>query len=839
MARTYVLSGECTTGLRFSWGSGLWSGFYYSGVNTGRVGRDSGAGAYYTTNIVFDQNQLAALQSKPITSIKLTVTIKEGRVYSAEDSTQYAIGYKRTQYKGEDVLSADSAKDPWARPSATDIGYLRAPSGRIDGGNTPLTIDLTGTSIPDYGYVVGCGTGQNQQIMVTLGLAATLTVVTSEASSWTVAYNKGSYGTGTNVSDTKHLDTALTLRGAIFTRTNYRQDGWSTTDGGAIAYPLGGTYTANAAITLYPHWVATASTVSAPNGTLGTALTITISRAQSTYHHTLSYSFGGASGQIATNVGTSRSWTPPVNLASRIPNAASGTCVIYCTTYDANNNQVGTTTQTSITLAVPSSIKVVVDAVTLAETFASVASKFGAFVQNQSKLSVTATFDTSGAYGATVSTVTTQINGQTLSGNGAVTSAIANYGTLSYSVTIKDSRGRTDTYTGTYNVLAYSAPTATVNAERNASDNTQIDISYSWGISPVNDLNDKTVTLKIKSSSASGYTTLDTITPTAYSGTGMYSATGLLAPESYIVRVEVTDYYSTTTAQMEVAAYGKRFAELSAQDMTIALHMPNTSDGQDHEAFDMVFHKTVDITNRRCFGYVSSAGWYRVLSYAGVNTAALRGGQGIEIRLNIQRAGENHSITFRTVGENYAYWTDETSKSSTVLVDKIRWIYSESNNKAYIDIHYTYSQSRMVGIDFDVHGVSLNEQKRVTSSNLTAVADAPSGETVLTTHTFMANTDRELYVSNNYVKAHFCAVGNVKTVVFSDFKNIPTGVITTVISPSEMAEFIPTIPLGYDFVAMSSNSEHVRLYIDTLGVRAYNYSNNTDVINSFQTVTYV
>jgi len=595
MARTYVLTGEVTTGMRYGWSSGLWSGFYYAGVNTGRVGRNDGAGAFYVSNIVFDSAQLATLQSKPITSIQLTVTIRDGRIYSGSSATQYAIGYKKTSYKGTDVTSSDSTKDPWARPSLDTIGYLQSSSGSFDGSNTPLTVDLTGSSIPSYGYVIGPGDGQNQQVMVTLGLAATLTVVTSEASSWTVAYNKGSYGSGTNISDTKYLDTALTLRGAIFTRTNYAQDGWSTTDGGAIAYQLNGTYTANAAITLYPHWKATASTVSAPNGTLGTALTITISRAQSTYHHTLSYSFGSASGQIATNVATSRNWTPPINLSSQIPNAASGTCVIYCTTYDANGNQVGTTTQTTTTLAVPSSIKAAVDTVTLSETVAAVASKFGAFVQSKSKLSVTATFDTSGAYGATVTAVTTQINGQTLSGNGAVTSELTNYGTLSYSVTITDSRGRTDTYTGTYNVLAYSAPTATVNAERNASDNTQIDISYSWGISPVTDLNDKTVTLKIKSGTANSYTTLDTITPTEYSGTGTYSATGLLAPESYIVRVEVADYYSTTTAQMEVAAYGKRFAELSAQDMTIALHRPNSSDGKDHEAFVMVFHQGLEV----------------------------------------------------------------------------------------------------------------------------------------------------------------------------------------------------------------------------------------------------
>lgn len=102
-----------------------------------------------------------------------------------------------------------------------------------------------------------------------------------------------------------------------------------------------------------------------------------------------------------------------------------------------------------------------------------------------------------------------------------------------------------------------------------------------------------------------------------------------------------------------------------------------------------------------------------------------------------------------------------------------------------------------------------------------------------------ADTGRELYISNNYVRAHFAAVGNVKTVVFTDFKNLPTGTITTIIPAADMADYIPTIPLGCDFVAMSSALERIRLYIDTLGVRAYNYSSNTGTINSFQTVTYV
>jgi len=417
--------------------------------------------------------------------------------------------------------------------------------------------------------------------------------ITYEPQTYTVTYNKGSSGTGTNTTDTKTYGTALTLKGAVFTRTNYEMDGWSTTDGGAKVYNLGGSYTANAAVTLYPHWKATVSTVTAPNGTLGSALTITISRALSTYTHRLRYKYGSASGTIATNVATSRSWTPPVSLASQFTAATSGTCTIYCDTYDANSNLVGTSS-TNITLSIPSSVKVTVDTVTLAETVASVASKFGSFVQNKSKLSVTVAVDTSDAYGATVASYSISINGQTLTTNGAVTSAITNYGTLSYSVTVKDSRGRTDTYTGTYNVLAYTAPTVSETAQRNGSDNTQIDVAYSWNISSLNNLNDKSIVVRYKLSSASTYTTAQTITPTEYSGNGTYSLTGLQAAEQYDVRVSVTDYFTTVNANTEVAAVGKRLLVASSTDMTIDLHgEQNNADGKDHERFPIQFHDQI------------------------------------------------------------------------------------------------------------------------------------------------------------------------------------------------------------------------------------------------------
>lgn len=76
---------------------------------------------------------------------------------------------------------------------------------------------------------------------------------------YTITYNKGANGTGTIASGTKTHGVDFTLSSSTFTRADYTQTGWSTTDGGAKAYELGGTYTANSNITLYPFWTLTAS----------------------------------------------------------------------------------------------------------------------------------------------------------------------------------------------------------------------------------------------------------------------------------------------------------------------------------------------------------------------------------------------------------------------------------------------------------------------------------------------------------------------------------------------------------------------------------------------------
>lgn len=71
---------------------------------------------------------------------------------------------------------------------------------------------------------------------------------------WDVTYQPGENGDGNAVTDIKFYNDALTLQGALFTRTGHTQVGWATVDGGEKVYGFGDVYTKNEALTLYPVW---------------------------------------------------------------------------------------------------------------------------------------------------------------------------------------------------------------------------------------------------------------------------------------------------------------------------------------------------------------------------------------------------------------------------------------------------------------------------------------------------------------------------------------------------------------------------------------------------------
>ena len=179
--------------------------------------------------------------------------------------------------------------------------------------------------------------------------------------------------------------TGAHLIGTVSQTVNHASDGSKSLTISAVFYiqaTLSGTFynsiTASANITLDS--IPRASSVSAGNMTMGTAGTISISRASSSFTHTLTYAFGNATGTIATKTtATSVSWTPPLALANQIPSATSGTCTITCTTYNGSTS-VGSKTCT-LTLSVPTSVKPTISSLSASRIDGDVPSAWGIYVQ--------------------------------------------------------------------------------------------------------------------------------------------------------------------------------------------------------------------------------------------------------------------------------------------------------------------------------------------------------------------------------------------------------------------------------------------------------------------------
>ena len=128
-----------------------------------------------------------------------------------------------------------------------------------------------------------------------------------------------------------------------------------------------------------------ASSVSVSGDTLGQPVAITISRASSSFTHSLYYSCGSISwAKIASDVDTSYSWTPPVSLAAQAPNASAVVLSVIVETYNGST-YIGVSS-VQMTLAVPSSVVPTLSVATSDPT--KVSATYGGYVQLRSKLKI-------------------------------------------------------------------------------------------------------------------------------------------------------------------------------------------------------------------------------------------------------------------------------------------------------------------------------------------------------------------------------------------------------------------------------------------------------------------
>ena len=307
------------------------------------------------------------------------------------------------------------------------------------------------------------------------------------------------------------------------------------------------------ALTTIPR--ATTPTLSASSVNLGASVTINLPRASSSFTLTVTYKIGNASGTIGSSLGTSVSWSPPLSLGSQIPNTTTGTVVITCTTYNGST-KVGTKT-VNLTVTVPSSVVPTIGTITLTETVSGLNAKIGAFVQGQSKIAVS--ISASGAYGSSVTTYISKFGSSSFNGASFTISNINTSGSVTLSVTVTDSRGRKATKTQTATVLPYQIPEISAftgircNQDGTANEDGQyVQLTYSYDISPLNNKNDKTITIAYRQVGTSNYTTLKTESNYSQSAATYIPSTVFSVDNSYEFKLTVADYFKTVKFDLEI-----------------------------------------------------------------------------------------------------------------------------------------------------------------------------------------------------------------------------------------------------------------------------------------------
>ena len=328
-----------------------------------------------------------------------------------------------------------------------------------------------------------------------------------------------------------------------------------------INVTLSGTYYGNvtASGTGTFNTIARASSISSVTSSVSVtgsnAVTVNITRAASSFTHTVVFSIGSYS-NTQTGVGTSASYTIPQSWLNAIPNATSGTAKVTVTTY-SGSTKIGSAVSKNFTLTVPSTVVPTISAVTLSEAVSGIAAQFGGYVQNKSKIAVKIT--ASGTLSSTIKAYKTTIQGANFTAASFTSGILTKSGTSNVTVTVTDSRGRTASTTKSITVIAYSAPTITsFQGFRCLADGTEnyegtyLNVAPNFSISPVGDKNTKSYSIEYKLKSATSWTALTSGAVYALNSSIISTSGFMSVDNSYDIRLSVTDFFTTVRSTFEI-----------------------------------------------------------------------------------------------------------------------------------------------------------------------------------------------------------------------------------------------------------------------------------------------
>lgn len=521
MSRTYTLTATTYGGRTSSRNMYMSTMQPWAGGKRAGCWRSGSTDYYGAVSFIFGSGDLATVRGHTIESIKLSVDCSSTFAYSEE------LIYEQK--------STASTTD-WTIPNyAHEVTVPRY-------GAIPI-IDVTVLGVPDYGYVIG---GYYRTYAYADVTGGTLTVVTAETSK-TITYNANG---GTNAPEPTVVWGEGSWEGIVTihnpTRTGYSFNGWNTqANGGGTAYDPADDITLTADITLYAQWTALSSVLDSVTDANITETTTVSWTNYGSFTNKLRFIFGSVdSGEIAVT-GSSYTYTLPSTWYAQTPNATSGTATVYLYTY-ADGILIGTSSQT-FTASVKSSVVPSIGSITAT----GVDLMWSLYLQGHSSVTISVSGCAAGA-GASIASYSFQghelnYSTQTSQASASATSGVfAVSGSLIYTATVTDTRGRSASQDVTISVTAYAAPNiSSVTGVRCNADGTENPITgttikastnFTWTAVGSNAL---TSTMSYKKHTDQIYTQAQTVLT---SGATYIIAVGLaLIDSSYDVQVELTD----------------------------------------------------------------------------------------------------------------------------------------------------------------------------------------------------------------------------------------------------------------------------------------------------------
>jgi hypothetical protein len=435
---------------------------------------------------------------------------------------------------------------------------------------------INGTSVggmtlqADYSYTQNTS-ANTSTVTVTLKLvnhyALYATALTGSYIS--VGGNKTNYTKSISYGGSTTTTTTLATKTVTIT---HKSDGTATCNISG-AFVMNGTYrdyavstmTVSQTITLPKIARSSSFTVSSSVNT-GSAISGTVTPSSTAFNHKIQLKIGTTvKDTITMAVGTTAfSYTIP---HSWFPSSTSGTVTAVLQTY--NGTTLVASTSKNITANVPTSVVPAVSAFAAAVAANGLS---GLYVQGKTtaKLTATATAGSGSSiasYTYSGANVTSSGNSTTVTANNITTAAIKSAGTVTYTVKVQDTRGRTASKTVSITVYPYATPSiGPVSVQRcDSSGNisqsgTYAKYTVNSSYSNVGGKNTRTVTVAYSSNGGTSYsaeTTLQAATDTAATKTGVYGGGAFAIASTYVIRFTIKDSYGATktiTAPLQSAA---------------------------------------------------------------------------------------------------------------------------------------------------------------------------------------------------------------------------------------------------------------------------------------------